>query len=187
MSQRNSGYKRKKNDEYFTPEWVTKALIPYIPSHVKHIWEPAAGNGKIVNELRKNLYDVTPTDITNGKEWDFLKAKIEYPFWHVPPDAIITNPPFNQAQEFIEHALNLIRVYNGMVAMLLRTDYDSAKTRRHLFGDNKVFTRKIILTRRIIWFPKKGAAPSYNHAWYIWDYNHMPQGAAPVMSYYYDP
>lgn len=60
--------------------------------------------------------------------------------------------------------------------MLLRTDFDHAKTRTHLFADNPYFMKKIILTRRIAWFVEANgrpkASPSFNHAWDIWDWSH---------------
>jgi len=37
------------------------------------------------------------------------------------------------------------------VAMLLRTDFDHAKTRWHLFSDCPAFACKIVLTKRIRW------------------------------------
>jgi hypothetical protein len=46
-------------------------------------------------------------------------------------DAIVTNPPYTSAVLFIEHALRLMNG-GGKVAMLLRTDFDHAKTRWHL-------------------------------------------------------
>jgi hypothetical protein len=56
--------------------------------------------------------------------------------------------------------------------MLLRIDYDSAATRMHLFRDHPWFAKKIILTKRIVWFARPGAAPSFNHCWFIWDAAH---------------
>ena len=53
--------------------------------------------------------------------------------------------------------------------MLLRTDYDHAVTRQHLFSGCHAFAKKIVPTKRIVWFYGPGAAPSFNHAWYLWD------------------
>jgi hypothetical protein len=82
-------------------------------------------------------------------------------------DAVCTNPPYGiqgrLAGQFIAHALELVPV----VAMLLRVDFDSGKTRVGLFRDCKSFARKIVLLDRIVWFGE--GAPSDNHAWYIWD------------------
>lgn len=36
-------------------------------------------------------------------------------------------------------------------------------------------------TKRIVWFERKGAAPSFNHAWYIWDWEHR---GFPTIAYY---
>jgi hypothetical protein len=88
-------------------------------------------------------------------------------------DGICTNPPYGVsgrlACQFIAHALELVPV----VAMLLRVDFDSGKTRTNLFRDCKTFDRKIVLLDRIVWFERKGAqGPSDNHCWLIWNVRH---------------
>lgn len=162
MSQRDSGYKRLKNDSYETPDWVTEALVPFLPPamNVWRLWECAAGKGGMAAVLRKAGYTVKASDITTGT--DFLKSRARASW-------IITNPPYTLAQEFIEHALAHV---DGGVAMLLRTDYDHAKERVHLFGKCPQFAAKIVLTTRIKWFKKNVASPSFNHAWYIWAIDH---------------
>jgi hypothetical protein len=163
MSQRASGYERQERDTYETPEWVTQILIPHIRWPF-YVWEPAAGSGKMVRALVACGYIVEASDIADGR--DFLESPLLFPV-----DAIITNPPFELATAFIEHALELMRP-SGAVAMLLRTDFDHAKTRAHLFAGCPAFAKKVVLTKRIVWFERKGAAPSFNHAWYIWDWRH---------------
>lgn len=174
MSQRGSGYERQERDLYETPEWVTRALIEHLPRAMR-VWEPAAGSGKMADVLYRSgmALDVYSTDIATGV--DFLSCSNQNTV-----EAIITNPPYNIAQEFIEHALNLTRNARGYVAMLLRTDFDHAKTRQHLFRDCPQFACKVVLTKRIVWFDRPGAAPSFNHAWYIWDWRNS---APPVLRY----
>jgi hypothetical protein len=167
MAQRPSGYVRQANDDYPTPSWVTDTLVPHIRSLAKHVWEPAAGSGQMVDPLRNAGFDVVATDIASGV--DFLKCS------ELPNDAIqaiVTNAPYTYAQAFIERALALIKPVGGVVAMLLRCDFDHAKSRRHLFADCPAFAKKIILTKRIVWFDRPKAAPSFNHAWYLWDWRH---------------
>jgi hypothetical protein len=53
--------------------------------------------------------------------------------------------------------------------MLLRVDFDLAKTRADLFRDNPRFAGKSVLRDRIVWFEQPGAAPSDDHAWFVWD------------------
>jgi hypothetical protein len=169
MSQRESGYERKERDLYETPEWVTEALIPHLPRAPVHIWEPAQGSGKMVRALRP-VSLVTATDIESGT--DFLTVDRPY----VMIDAIVTNPPYELGTEFCEHAMRLMESCGGQVAMLMRTDFDHAKSRSHLFRDCPAFAKKVVLTKRIVWFApepgSKGKSPSFNHAWFIWDWKH---------------
>jgi hypothetical protein len=165
MSQRDSGYARKERDLYETPYWVTEALFPHLPRKPSLIWEPACGTGMMMDVLM-SVATVHGSDIDSGE--DFLAPLIQT----MPDaDAIITNPPYNQAQRFIEMALEIMEPRGGYVAMLLRTDYDHAKTRSHLFRDCPAFAKKVVLTKRIVWF-EGGKSPSFNHAWFIWDWQH---------------
>jgi hypothetical protein len=175
MAQRISGYVRQANDAYETPSWVTDALVSHIRALALHIWEPATGSGQVTDALCNAGFRVTATDISTGA--DFLECNA------LPSDAIqaiVTNPPYSYAQVFIEHALALTRPVGGVVAMLLRCDFDHARTRRHLFADCPAFAKKLILTKRIVWFDRPGAAPSFNHAWFVWDW--QCQGK-PVIEY----
>ena len=173
MSQRDSGYERKALDLYETPEWVTAIIVDH--TDYGYVWEPAAGNGKMVKALNDAEIGVHATDITTGT--DFLKT-------NSMPDidirAIITNPPYELAREFIEHALTLTEPKHGQVAMLLRTDFDHAKRRQHLFGLCPQFAKKIVLTKRIKWFEDSKGQPSFNHAWFIWDWKHS---GPPILAY----
>ena len=170
MSQRESGYERIERDCYETPEWVTRALLPHL-GNIKSVWEPAAGSGKMARVLEAAGLQVLSTDISAGQ--DFLLAREQ------SVDAIVTNPPYISATQFIEHALRLMSG-GGKVAMLLRTDFDHAKRRRHLFSDCPAFARKIVLTKRIRWFENSTGQPSFNHAWYIWDHKHAGK---PTLEY----
>ena len=177
MSQRDSGYERKERDLYETPEWVTEALSAHLPDDaLMRVWEPAAGAGKMVDVFEKwgagwFASDIEPLNVSVA-QGDFFR-------WASPPHrsrSIITNPPYDLATEFCEHALRLMEPVNGLVAMLLRTDFDHAKSRAHLFRDCPAFSKKLVLMKRICWFVeadgKPKASPSFNHAWYIWDWKH---------------
>jgi hypothetical protein len=175
MSQRASGYERKERDLYETPEWVTLALVPHFPREPRAIWEPAAGSGKMVRALAGYLagYVIDGTDIETGN--DFLSY-----FDAGEHDAIITNPPYEAATEFASHAIALMEPNGGFVAMLLRTDFDHAKTRGFLFANCPPFAKKVVLTKRIKWFEDSKGSPSFNHAWFIWDWHHR---GPPTLAY----
>jgi hypothetical protein len=174
MSQRESGYERVAFDQYETPAWATRALVPHIPERVRNIWEPACGSGKMVAELSRT-HSVGGTDIQSGE--DFFSTQ------GYGGDAIITNPPYSIAQEFIEHALELTMAQSGFVAMLLRCDFDHAKTRRHLFSNHAAFAKKLVLTKRIRWIEDSKGSPSFNHAWYLFDWQHR---GSPSLAYHFE-
>ena len=176
MSQRDSGYARQDRDLYETPAWVTEALFPHLGNYQK-VWEPACGSGKMVSALAKRFPAIVATDIDGGN--DFLTAETPE---HC--DAIVTNPPYDMATEFCERALRLMEPVGGTVAMLLRTDFDHAKGRVHLFRDCPAFAKKVVLMRRIAWFVEANgrpkASPSFNHAWAIWSWKH---DGPPLIAY----
>jgi hypothetical protein len=80
MSQRGSGYARKALDLYETPDWVTKAVVPHLGSKL-HVWEPAAGGGKMVRALGNAGYTVEASDPINPRftlpqqSWTFSSVK----------------------------------------------------------------------------------------------------------------
>ena len=175
MSKRDSGYQRQTLDSYATPFWVIEALIPYLPK-ARKIWEPACGDGNVVRVLADHGYDVYATDKIDGE--DFFEMKDP-----AGSTGIISNPPFSDSAVFIQHAIDIMMSCRGFVAMLLPVDYDSAKSRRPLFADCPIFSKKIVLLKRIVWFERddgKKAAPSENHAFYIWDWKHV---GAPTIAY----
>lgn len=183
MSQRDSTYERKERDSYPTPPWVTKALVPHLRQPLQDVWEPACGSGAMVDALHEaGGFCVTASDIHETRQ-DFLQMGIPKS-WGESIGAIITNPPYTLAQEFCEHALRLMEPVGGQVAMLLRVDFDSAKTRSHLFRDCPAWSKKVVLTKRIVWFVeddgKPKSSPSENHALYIWDWKHE---GPPTLAY----
>jgi hypothetical protein len=136
-------------------------LIPHLPEFIGKVWEPACGNGKMVAALRQAGFDVVGSDITQGV--DFLRQARE-----TGVDAIITNP----------RALNFDDT--RIVAMLLRTDFDHAASRAHLFADCAMFAKKVVLTKRVRWFEGSKGSPSFNHCWMIWNRQHR---GPPTITY----
>lgn len=104
---------------YETPACATKALLRVEPLPYR-IWEPCAGRGAIARILRDRGHDVIASDIMayEGRDrqiaapFDFLEAR-RAPFGR---EAIVTNPPFKLANEFIRHGLTLV----PKVVVLLR-------------------------------------------------------------------
>lgn len=122
---------RRELDFYPTPANVTIALMEWMRQRISTfetpctIWEPACGDGAMVKVLKNYNHSVISTDIQMGQ--DFLKMP------SVVCDAIITNPPFEFAEDFIRKAC----VDAPIVAMLLKSQYWHRRKSVNLFNTYK--------------------------------------------------
>src|ERR1017187_3297396 len=110
------GTNRRALDYYPTPKNVTVALMDFLKLPKCVIWEPACGTGEMARVLESYGHEVLSSDIQTGD--DYLKT-------FKTADAIITNPPFNQSNLFIEKSLNEANI----VAFLLKSQYWHAKNK----------------------------------------------------------
>jgi hypothetical protein len=161
---------RGKEDCYETPEVAVHALLK-VETLPRDIWEPACGSGQIVRVLRGAGHDVIATDLHNygcGKHGiDFLAGKF------IPMGgAIVTNPPFMRAQEFVEKALSIC----PNVVMLLRMAFYESKRRANILDGGQlarihVFANRLPMMHRKGWDgPKASSAMTF--AWFCWDRHH---------------
>lgn len=174
FAMRGSGFKRVEGDRYWTEAWVTRALLSKVAFRGV-IWEPACGRGDMVEVLIEAGYKVMASDVAGdtlgckvAAEADFLACRQE------TNCSIVTNPPYTLAEAFIRKALDLTERASGMVAMLLRNEYDCAARRRYLF-ERESFAAKFVLTKRPRWVDGVGqhsSSPRHNFSWYLWDHHH---------------
>lgn len=185
-----AGYERIEFDSYRTPGWVTEHLLAYIP-FAGTIWEPAAGDGDMLDVVSAAGHNAVGTDIRGFRESagiNFIGMEshcFTMSLLGAGVRNIVTNPPYAYAQEFIERALMLTGRDDilGKVAMLLGFDYDTASIARwHLFR-HPAFYAKLMLPRRISWVGlEKKASPRQIHAWFIWDWG-KARDARPIIIY----
>ena len=182
MGKHETGYQRSPRDFYPTRQaWVTQGLLAHIDVGGLNVLEPAAGEGHMAEVLKAaGAASVFCNDIEDrgyplDQISDYTTADFPKQF-----DAIITNPPQGGRtsilfKRFIETGLAYIGERGGTLALLLPTDFDSAKTRGRLFADCPLFAAKIVLMGRIVWFERDDGdheAPKENHAWYVWRHGH---------------
>ena len=191
----NLGYERTERDHYPTETWVTDALIDEVLNAAlpagSSIWEPACGTGEMVLPLRRKGWDVLASDIHDYGFAGTLVADFltDNPFEMVaPPLAIVTNPPYidDLPVRFVMRALELVDQTSGIVAMVMRHEWDSASTRLSLVDARKgklpiPFAGKLTLTSRPRWIPGSKGSPRHNYDWYIWSAKHV---GAPVLRYH---
>ncbi len=200
MAQRDSGYERIDGDRYFTPVWVAERVRQTIFARYGaplSVVDLSAGAGHLLvpfqaKGIEVKGYDIQPDNSLGMaiEKRDTLLNPIKSSRFigRADADLIIMNPPYGErgslAIRFILAALDAVsRV--GTVAVLLPVDFDSGKTRRHLFSDNKAFAGKLVLTQRIRWanVVQGKSGPSSNHAWFIWD---KAMAAGDARFYEYD-
>ena len=71
MSSTNRGGQRMPDDDYATPAWATRAILPHLPTLRRaHVVEPFAGEGAIVEVLLAE-------GIPRGEARDTLKSRLE--------------------------------------------------------------------------------------------------------------
>jgi len=166
MSVRRSEYGLLPGDCYYTPAWVTEALLS-VERFSEPIWEPACGDCDMVRVFWEKELNASGTDLSTNI--NFLAEDTSRGC-----RSIVTNPPYSNglAEVFVRHALDLTEPVKGKVAMLLPLAWDSAKSRRDIFKEHPAFKAKYILTQRIRWknLEQKANGPSMNHAWYVWNW-----------------
>jgi hypothetical protein len=167
---------RDKNDFYPTPPDATQALLDR-EKFEGMIWEPACGNGALSNVLSKNGYDVFSSDlIDRGFGFypsDFLKEE------RVVCN-IVTNPPFNLALEFVEHAKKIAK---KKIAFFLKTTFLEGARRQKMFIDDRFPLKKVYQFSRRVRLDKNGIPMGCKSgmiafAWFVWDKDHC--GSATI-------
>ena len=88
-------------------------------------------------------------------------------------DWIVTNPPYKKVlvDNIIERQIKRIKRGDAFgAAFLLRTNFDHAKTRKHLF-ESRLYYGQIKLCFRPYWTEERKHSPIHNYVWHIWSVN----------------
>jgi hypothetical protein len=169
------------DDLYETPAVAVKALLraEQLP---RYIWEPACGPGSIVRVLREAGHTVFATDLVDYNCPDSVSGRdflMEWAsMWSMPYqcEAIVTNPPFKLAAEFVERALEL----SPRVVMLLRLAFMES-TRRNPILDGGHLARVHVFRNRLPMMHRAGRgtqvaktnSSAMAFAWFVWDREHQ--------------
>lgn len=169
-----AGLAERGNDLYETPQPATEALscAETLPHYV---WEPACGPGAIVRVLRRNGHRVIATDLIDYGSPDQDFGHRDFLLEQRAPEgveAIVTNPPFKFAAEFVEHSLRLC----PLVVMLLRLTFlESTRRTPILEGGHlariHVFRNRLPMMHRDGWEGPRVSNPTA-FAWFVWDRDH---------------
>jgi hypothetical protein len=159
-------------DFYDTPKVAVEALrrVERLP---RVIWEPCCGIGNIVLPLRAAGHHVIATDLNDrGCPESIPRIDFLLPGTKVGCDAIVTNPPFSLAEQFVAAALE----HSPLVIMLLRLAFLESERRAHIL-DNAglarvhLFAKRLPMMHRAGWQGRK-ANSGMAFAWFVWDRSH---------------
>ena len=170
-------------DLYETPAVAVEALLRV--ERIPHcVWEPAAGRGAIARVLRDHGHAVIASDIENYDfplhfQRDFL-TEIGMP---AGVEAIVTNPPYQSAEKFVAHALELC----PRVIMLLRLAFLESERRCHILEDRglarvHVFRKRLPMMHRDGWQGRK-ASSGMAFAWFVWSRGYAGPAAIDRISW----
>lgn len=168
-----SGYgilMRQKDDFYPTPPEAVQALLSV--EDVPHsIWECACGDGAISNVLQEAGHSVVSTDLN---DWGYDKAETGVDFlMETKPlaPAVITNPPYKLANEFIVKCMDMELDY---FAMLLRLAFLEGKQRRELIYNRQPPARVHVFSERLTMWrgdeeQPQGSSGFIAFGWFVWE------------------
>ena len=160
---------RRADDYYATEPKATECLLG-VERFSENIWECACGGGHMADTLSRRGYTVRSTDLVDrgyGEGGvDFLEQTEP---WN---GDIITNPPYKYAQEFIEHALDLVGD-GHKVAMFLKLTFLESRKRQKLFRRHPpkyiyVFVKRVNC-RKNGEFEKYTSNSRAVYSWFVWE------------------
>ena len=141
----------KKND-YSTPAHALDILVEHLPKN-KVVWEGAWGKGRLAGHLKKAGYQVV-----GGPNLNFFR---QMPCkW----DILVTNPPFDRKDEFLERAYALGKPF----AMLLPLTGLEGKARHALYRKHGI---EVIIPDKYINFESDDCRDDhcpFSTAWFCW-------------------
>ena len=122
------GADREQHDFYATEPKAVELLLDE-EQFQQDILEPCCGLNHITEVLKSRGYQVTTSDLIDRGVGAEVKDFFDYESWH---GDIVTNPPYSQAVDFVEHSLKITDV-GSKVAMFLKIQFLEGKKRREFF------------------------------------------------------
>lgn len=155
-------------DLYETPAVAVEALLRV--EQLPHgVWEPAAGRGAIVNVLRDHGHAAIASDVHDYGGLHFVGDFLTQEQMPAGCEGIVTNPPYQHAAQFVEHALRL----SPLVVMLLRLAFMESERRCPILEGAglvriHVFRKRLPMMHRDGWEGRK-ANSGMAFAWFVWE------------------
>lgn len=161
--------KETGRDKMFTPYYGVEPLLPYLRLD-QTIWEPAAGEGHMVQALMQSGFVVTASELDDGQDY-FTYEPTE------PWDIQVSNPPYSIKYKWLARAYSLGKPF----ALLMPADTLQAATAQRLF---RQYGYQMLLPDKRIDYktPHKGwdSSAQFTSAWFCWQMEGLPNGVTFV-------
>jgi len=152
--------------DYFpTPKWATHALIDN-EKFDGDIWECACGDGAMSRVLEQTGSDVYSSDLYDRP---FGEAGIDFLTAERSASNIVTNPPYNSAEGFLQAGL---KKADRKLALLLRLAFLEGSNRNKTIFTTTPPARVWVFSERITFYPagmKAAGSGTTAYAWFVWD------------------
>ena len=186
--------RKKSNSErqlFRTPDYATTPLLNYLPELTdgRAVIDPSAGDGRMIRQIvQRNsiaahcLCDIEQSEAvlwSTDSSLSWLQHHIGSYLEFQPGrefGAMLTNPPFTLAQEFVEHAKTHTV---GPICILQSVAWIGTQKRSRWLSERSGLKMMLNLARRPRWEfddGKPGASNIWDFAWYIFerDYTGKP-------------
>ena len=150
-------YSKGSNDECYTPRYVVKELLPYLPKD-KVVWCPFdTAESEFVNVLLEDGFQVVNSHISYGQDYYTYEPK----YW----DIIVSNPPFTNKRKIFERAMS----FNKPFALLMSNTWLNDSAPKVLFREKDL---QLLMFRNRIKYLNNGIVNNkitFSSSFYCWN------------------
>jgi hypothetical protein len=140
-----------------TPAYALDPLLPYLKGR---LWEPACGEGFMVDALNTAGFTVVSSDLLTGQNFFFYEPETY--------DMLVTNPPYSIKYKWLKRCYELDKPF----ALLMPVEVLGAVMAQKLFRERGI--EVIFLPRRVNFkMPNKDwdSHAQFPVAWYCYKFN----------------
>ena len=157
MDSKSILYSKGSNDECYTPRYVVKELLPYLPKD-KVIWCPFdTEESEFVKVLSEEGFEVVNSHLSYGQDYYTYEPN----YW----DIIVSNPPFTNKRKIFERALS----FNKPFALLMSNTWLNDSAPKVLFREKDL---QLLMFRNRIKFLNNGIVNNkitFSSSFYCWN------------------
>lgn len=156
---KRSDFPRRKADQYYSPAWVVRPLLPFLEPGTEFI-EPCAGAGDLIRALQRHgMKCVQAYDIDPGCLFIRQRDALKTPPPLIPFVKVITNPPWTR--QLLHPMIDRFRRIGETWLLFDAAWSHTAQARAYL-----PYCSDIVSVGRVKWFEDTEHVSMDDVAWY---------------------